>query len=295
MGEPLANLLFEYPYADTILRSHDTHHFRVPRSYIVNSSPVLDRLIRAVLPPDDTHEGALLPVIQLPESGTILHSLLTFIFPVIPLLPPTTEEFMELLSVAQKYQMESVLAHIRLSITRYYPPSAQRGATYHMYSLAHKYGLRQEALQAARIILKYPMNIEDLEDTLDVMSGGSLYGLYKYSEQVRGILASDLMEFRSSGARSTLTGLRCVQLSSSQIPRWLDDYIASIGDAPHLFDLIEFNTAMTRHVASSKRGCTSCGSIPSHTMRNFWEALTSVVDDSFTNVSGVNVYDCSRG
>jgi hypothetical protein len=36
--EPLANLLFDYPGADVILRSQDAHHFRV--------SPVLSELIR---------------------------------------------------------------------------------------------------------------------------------------------------------------------------------------------------------------------------------------------------------
>jgi len=46
------------------------------------------------------------------------HNLLTFLFPVTPLVPSTAENAMELLSVAQKYQMGSVLAHIRLSIAR---------------------------------------------------------------------------------------------------------------------------------------------------------------------------------
>src|SRR5712691_9039141 len=99
--EPLENLLFEYRGADLILRSHDSHHFRVPKVYIINSSPVLGELIqRALDDSNDTHGSLLL--VQLPESGAILHSLLTFIFPVTPLTPPTAEEAMELLSVAQK-------------------------------------------------------------------------------------------------------------------------------------------------------------------------------------------------
>ncbi len=94
-----------------------------------------------------------------------------------------------------------------------------------MYSLAQKYGLHEEALQATRTILKYPMNIEN---KLEVESGASLFELWVYYEKFRVILASDLTEFRTSGARGTVTGLACVQLSSSQIPRWLDRYIASI-------------------------------------------------------------------
>ncbi len=55
-------------------------------------------------------------MVQLLESGKILHKLLTFIFPVTPLVPSTTEQAMELLSVTQKYQMDSVLIHIRAII-----------------------------------------------------------------------------------------------------------------------------------------------------------------------------------
>ena len=58
-------------------------------------------------------ESGPLPVVELPENGAMLHSLLTLIFPVIPILPSTPEKIMELLAVAQKYQMDSVLNHIR--------------------------------------------------------------------------------------------------------------------------------------------------------------------------------------
>jgi len=72
---------------------------------------------------------------------------------------------MELLSVAQKYQMVSTLDHIRGSIMRQSPLSTQLDAALHMYSLAQEYGLRHEALQAAHdIILKHPMKIEDMVD-----------------------------------------------------------------------------------------------------------------------------------
>src|SRR5579863_3354 len=119
--EPLGseNLLSNYPGADIILRSRDCHHFRIPKSYVVNSSPILEKVIQeAQDPPDDAQGEAPLPVVQLSEDGAILHSLLTFIFPVTPLVPSTTETTMELLFVAQKYQMVSTLVHIRASIAR---------------------------------------------------------------------------------------------------------------------------------------------------------------------------------
>ena len=295
--ETLADLLsepsFEYPGADLILRSRGSHHFHILKSYIANSSPVLDNLIRKTLDfLDDENDEASLPVVELPESGPIIHSLLTFIFPVHPLIPSTTEQPMELLFVAQKYQMVSTLVHIRASIARRNPSSNQRDTALHMYSLAQEYGLRQEALQAARTILKYPMSIGDLEDKLDIMPGDSLYELWKYYEEVRTILASDLAEFRVTGARGTLTGLHCDGFSSAYIPGWLDDYIASVGEAPHHFDLIEFNTAQARHLGDKpKDNRCACRSIPSQTIRNFWGALASVVDASFQKVRTIDVYE----
>ena len=286
--EVLAHLLFEFPGADIILRSRDSHHFRVPKSYIVNSSLVLSEFIRTAPDlSDDSRSEVSLPVVQLPESGEILHSLFTFIFPVTPLVPSTTEKAMELLSVAQRYQMDSILAHIRGIIARQNPPSTQRDAALHTYSLAQKYGLHQEALEAAQAILKYPMNIENLEDKLDMMPGAALYELWHYYENVRPILLSDLTGFRMSGGRGTLTGLSCVASGSSQIPRWLDDYIESIGHAPNLFDFVEFNTSLTCHTRDNPT--CACALIPNQTIRNFWEALTSVFRGSLEEVSVIDL------
>jgi len=283
--EPLANLLLDYPGADIILRSQDSHHLRVPKIFIINNSPVLDELVRGTLDfPGDANAEVSLPVVRLPESGNILHYLLTFILPIFPTIPPTHEETMGLLSVAQKYGMETVLVHIRGIIARHNPLPTHLEPALHIYALAQKYGLRQEALQSARIILKYSITIEDLGDKLDVMPGASLYELWKYYERVRTILALDLTEFRDSGARGLLTGLRCTELSSSQIPTWVDQYIVSLGNAPSLFDPLEFNIAMTRHIKNGGNGGCECGSISSQIIHEFWEALVSVVNGSLEKV-----------
>jgi hypothetical protein len=130
------------------------------------------------------------------------------------------------------------------------------------------------------------MTLQDLEDKLDIMHGAALYELWKYHESVRTILTSDLAGFRESGACGTLTGLRCVAFSSFLIPRWLDEYIESIGRAPNLFDLVEFGIARARHVRDEahNQGCT-CACITSETIRSFWTALTTVVYGSVEKVS----------
>lgn len=291
-SEPSPNFLFEYwgsGGADTVLRSHDSHHFRVPKTYIIDSSPVLKELILKTQDiPNSAGGESSHPAVQLPESGAILHSLLTFIFPVTSIVPSTAENAMELLSVAQKYQMDSVLAHIRDRIARQDPPSTKLDSAVHLYSLAQKYGLREEALRAAQTILKYPMDIADLEDKLDIMSGPSLYELWKFYQSTRAILASDLMEFKTSptGVSDALEGFSCSATGSSQIPCWLDDYLKSVGDAPHMYDFVEFNMALSRHVRNGY-GCL-CGSIPNQTVRNVWEAMATVVHNSFENVREIH-------
>ena len=282
--EPLANILFDYPGADIILRSQDSHHLRVLKIFIISNSPVLNELVQTLDSSGSADAEASLPVVQLPESGKILRYLLTFILPVSPTMPPTHEETMELLSVAQKYEMETVLVHIRGSIARQNPLPTQLEPALYIYALAQKYGLRPEALRSARIItLKHSMAIEDLGDKLDIMPGTALYELLKYNERVRTILTLDLTEFGESGARGILTGLCCTEISSSQIPSWINQYIVSTGNAPNLFDPLELNIAMTRHMKDNW-GC-GCGSISSQTMHEFWEALVSVVNGSFEKVS----------
>ena len=131
------------------------------------------------------------------------------------------------------------------------------------------------------------MTIEGFDNKLDIMPGASLYELWRYHERVRAILASDLAEFRESGARGTMTGLPCTELSSSQIPSWVDQYIVTVGNTPNLFDPLELNIAMTCHL--NIHGRCDCTSISSRTMHGFLEALVSVVHDSFKKVSVVGI------
>ncbi|KAI9445829.1 hypothetical protein BJY52DRAFT_1127971, partial [Lactarius psammicola] len=188
-------LHFDYPGSDIVLRSGDSHNFWVPKLYIDICSPVLRKLIISVSNPSDVPNGEEqepLPVVELPESKATLYNLLTFIFPVAPVLPSTAEKIMELLSVAQKYQMDSVLAHIRGAIARQDPPFIRPETALHVYFLSQQHELRQEALQAARVTLRLSMVIEDLGDKLEFpgMTGAYLYELWNYHQRVRTDLKS---------------------------------------------------------------------------------------------------------
>ena len=293
---------FDFPRSDIILRSCDSHNFHVSKLYIENSSPILRELIRNVSSTSDVahdEEPEPLPVIELPENGEILQSLLTLIFPVVPIFPPTPDNIMELLAVAQKYQMPSVLSHIRGVISRQHPPFFRPETAFHVYFVAREQGLHQEAVQAARVTLRLPMVVEDLGDKLEFsdMTGAYLYELWKYHERVRADLKSGIPEFRNSGLPEGVKGLFCsiyhtASVGPGSFPQWLGNYIDSIAAAPHLFDLVEFEDAWARHLneiqASYSQSC-SCSNTSSQLRRDFWDALTVFIDEVVEKVRTVGV------
>jgi len=289
-----------HPHADIILRSLDSYEFRVPKVYVTDSSSVLAELIQtpSYHPPRPSTSAAPiansvtpLPVVQLSDSGGILRSLLSFIIPMHVDLPPTLEDIMELLSTAQKYEMDLVITRIRDHLARQNPPLIRDENAFHVYSLSQKYCLRREADQAAQFTLKVSMFIEDLEATgkLDVLSGALLHRLWEYHQRVREYLAGDFTAFMMLGAGARIN-FRCIKLSSSDVPIWLSDYINSVALNPALFNLSEFHMALTRHVIPSlvphaSRPCQSCASISCNTIDTFWTALSDVVRHSIENVS----------
>lgn len=284
--------LFDHSGADILLCSRDSHHVQALKIYVVNTSPVLRELIQnASDSPSNANAGVSLPVVQLPETGEILQCLLTFVFPVTPRIPSTPEEIMELLFVAQKYQMETTLTYIRAIVAQRNLLPTRLDPALRIYALAQKYGLRQEALQTARTISKYPMTIEDFDNQLDIMPGASLYELWKYHERVRVVLASDLAEFRESGARGTITGLPYSKFSSFKILSWLDKYMKSIVTTPRLLDFAELHITMGHHFRdmSNVSSLERASIMPSQTIRQLWEDLASVIHGSFEKVIVVDM------
>jgi hypothetical protein len=288
-------LHFVFPGSDIVLRSCDSHDFRVLKLYIVSVSPILRELLTSAPNSSDaTHDEEPLPVVKLSESGAIIFSLLSFIFPVPPILPSTTEKIMELLSAAQKYQMDLVLTQIRGVISRRDPPFIRPLAetAFHDYFLAQKHELHQEAVQAARVTLRLSLSLENLEDRLEFMPGAYLRELWKYHERVRTDLKSRLLEFMDADLPDDVKALRCADTrpSSHPFPRWLEKYIESLAEALHLFDLIEFENVRARHIrVESRRSACPCAGISSQAIRTFWEALTAVVHGTMEQVRRTRV------
>ena len=290
--------LFDYPDGDIILRSSDSRDFRVLKLFITKSSPVLaDKLTQtatdspiAALPAGTTP----LPVVHMSESAAILSSLLTFVMPVPPVLPPSMEEKLELLSVAQKYEMGHILVHIRGSISLQDPPLVSRSNALHVYSLAQKYGLRQEVVQAARLTVRSTLTIENLGGKLDVMSGDHLHQLWRYHQRLRRKLISKIDGFRQSSAYRALDSLDCSVLTRFKIPKWVDDYICFMASTPSSFNIFEFQSALARHISSRDKvqgkQCSFCTCLPEEVLDNFWTALTAFVNENMKEVRKAHVF-----
>jgi hypothetical protein len=291
--EEAPRTFIDYPDADIILRSCDSQEFRVLKLYIVKCSPVLSERIQAISISDPSRPAVLsdvgtpLPVVQLSDAGPTISYLLTFIFPVPPILPLTLEEILELLSVAQKYGMASVLAHIRLCVESKDPPLICPENAFLVFPLAQEFGLREEAAKAAKISLAFTLTIENLQGRSDIPQGVYLSELWKYHQNVRSNLLSSNGDFRGTAAGGTFTGLTCLSRTQWGSPQWLDDYIVSITQTPSCFDPLEFQTTLACHVRNT--GCSWCTQIPRQTMRTFWTALTNFVNENIAKASSINM------
>ena len=279
--------ILDDPDADIILCSREHHKFRVLKLHVSKVSPVLHDLIQSASTSHTANATSPLPSVQLSDTSSILSSLLTFILPMVPVLPSTPGHTMVLLSTAQKYQMDSILSRIRAMIALQIPPLIRRETAFQVYYLARMHGLRQEALQAARTTLIFPFTFEDLEDELEAIHGIYLHELWKYYQSVRTHLKSGLEAFRATG----MPALTCPPCGSNTIHGariWLDDYVASIAESPALFDLTEFYACFSRHIIQKRCSC----SLPNNAVRIFWTDLSDVVHSCMTKVSLHGLGDC---
>ena len=237
-----------------------------------------------------------LPVVQLPENHVILTSLLTFLFPVPPILPPR-EQILELLAVAQKYQASTPLTRIRDCVAKLEPKFICSETALQVYSLAWKYGVREEALLAAEETLRGPMTLNVHNGKLNGIPSAGLVELWKYRRRVvdniRVNLGTDY-SCRDTDVHKTLLDFDCKVVNKSKIPRWLCNYFDSILKRSAFLDITTFYLTVSSHMSHSSE-CHDYKTFPSKTTRNLWDALTAVFNDSIRKVSSTTTLNAIRG
>ena len=305
----LENFLLDYPeeaVGTVILRSQDSYDFRVPKLYIIHTSPKLrEELLsspnpqptRSIISAEPNVEGPANAhrVVRLPVHSTILISLLSYIFPVRPILPSTTDQIMELLSVAQMFKMDVVLTHIRNHIAQQQPPFIRKETAYLVYALAQKHGLRVEALQAARCTLNFSVvTLENLvkEDKLGLMPGTSLHELWKYHQRVRSNFTTDIEELKEShlDELNKVQEACCESFDDSDLPYWLDICISKLKDVsvPVSLDFTNFHMEFVEHSqglnTKLREECSCCSSIFQDDIRALYEVFLVVFQGSIAKV-----------
>ncbi|KAH8982481.1 hypothetical protein EDB83DRAFT_2210011, partial [Lactarius deliciosus] len=200
--------------ADVIIRSPDHVDFRVHKSILATSSPDMFSLAQ----PSNNEAVDGLPIVQLSDDAELVRALITALYPIPFETPASYDRTLALLAaaqkydmVAQKYEMNSVLTHIRGSLALQDPPFIRPENAFLAYSVAQRYGLRKEATQAARLTLKFTLTIERPE--LEVVPGAYLYELWNYHKTVRAQFSH-----HSWSRAATVNSQSHIGLSATHLP-----------------------------------------------------------------------------
>ena len=158
------------------------------------SSPVFKDLFSLPQPPDDELVDGL-PVLQLAEDAGLLNSLISFLYPIAPVIPGSYEAVFALLSTCQKYDMLFIQSYIRTEVKRGTFPSPVGTESFRGYAIASRIGLIPEMENAARLTLDYPMTFESLGEGLLSFKGRELCDLLRYRKHCRDNVVSCLDSF----------------------------------------------------------------------------------------------------
>ena len=167
------------PDASIIVRSSDQVNFRVHKSVLAISSPFFKDLLTLPQPPDEELIDGL-PVVTLSEGADLLNSLISFLYPMSPVIPSSFEKVFALLAACQKYDMESVQSNIRAEIKLGRFPAPVEAEAFSACAIAGSLGLVPEMENAARLTLRYPMTFESLGEQLRSFKGRALCDLIRY-------------------------------------------------------------------------------------------------------------------
>ncbi|KAF8504581.1 hypothetical protein F5888DRAFT_1656888 [Russula emetica] len=294
---------FDDSDADIILRSlpsaspgcdrTSATHFRVHRLFLIKASPEFKRLLCETIPsqyPNQDEEPGItrdnydnLPVLCLSEDRETLHSLLTAIYPTDVAYPRSLEAMMKTHAAAKKFGMSSALTLFRTYCTSVAPVVTTENA-FRAFFLAFNKGLKEEALEAARLSLSLPLTFEALDEELYNASGPALEALWRHREAglraiVEGVTAcrTEVEDLRgwSSHDRS-----RCAKNVSR--PRQQLSFFASkvIAD----FSLMNFSSFVEIMLSQGVFQCPSCKAPLRLEFRRLFSCLEAHVDDCIERI-----------
>ncbi len=179
LDPPSASLSLDLPDADIILRSSDQVTFRVHKSLLVLSSPFFKDLLSLPQPPDGELVDGI-PIVQLSERAGLLTSLVSFFYPIDPIVPDTYEKVFALLAACQKYDMVSIQSRMRAVFKRATFAGPVGVESFRAYAIASSMDLVPEMEDAAELTRKRPMTFDSLGEIVASFKGQALRDLLRY-------------------------------------------------------------------------------------------------------------------
>ncbi|KAF8839015.1 hypothetical protein BDN67DRAFT_820861 [Paxillus ammoniavirescens] len=173
---------FNHAKADVILRSSDNIDFRVFKLFLSLGSPFFETLFDIPQPTEESEEQETkdgLPVIPVSEDSKTLDALLRFCYPCTLAEDPNLEELngvVNVLEAAKKYSLEAIEKKVAQTISN---PKILEAEPLRCYAIAHRGGLREETLLAARYTLTQPLIPEWFEE-IDLLTATDLLTLLTY-------------------------------------------------------------------------------------------------------------------
>ena len=148
------------------------------------SSPFFKDLLSLRQPPNDECVDGL-PFVQLSEDAALLNSLVSLLYPILPIIPGSYEQVFALLATCQKYDMVSIQSYIRAEIKRGTFPGPVDAQAFSAYAIASSMSLKLEMKHAALLTLGRPMTFESLREGLQSFKGQAIYDLIRYRAEKR--------------------------------------------------------------------------------------------------------------
>jgi len=199
--------------------------------------------------PSPREQGQNKPVINLTEDSRTLHRLLTMLYPLPPSMPKTLEDALSLLATCHKYQMDSTITRIRSLLRDFEPPLFTAQNAFHIYGVARRYHLKDEAMVAAQLTLERRLNVDECGEDLQFISGADLIKLLGYRTKCTRVAKDCIGQLKSSD--------HTAQFGSNQQANstgWCyDHFLNRVRDNPSpklITDRHEFETAIRKQSSS---------------------------------------------
>jgi hypothetical protein len=258
--------------ADVILQSSDLVSFRVHKSTLAISSPFFNDLFSLPQP----HDGAVvdgLPIVCVSEDAEVLHSLLTLLYPIPPVISDSYEKTLALLVASEKYSMDTVSSTVRREIGL---PTTT--AAFRAYAIASSKRLLPEMEAAARLTLDHPMTLEILVDALPLFEGSALLDLVRFRKRCHHKLLHYFVLIESGddglskawhGCRRTKRPHSALQSDKVTLAGWfqtliwrhvkhlLKTWTSPLPESSSLRE--EYNEALRAHISETQ--CPSCSNL----------------------------------